>query len=281
MEYRSFGDFAAFDAELRARCAAGDHDFIDGIIHGPDKLVLCLGDFVDEVPYVSSYRWLDIFYRSTARRTEDYLTTFDYCFRYDTECHWLTRTVPPLEWKAIRFLVGKIFLGSTNLIRWSGRLAPILGMKKRPDVVVDVFVPARRFGDFFDWYTRDYAFWPLWVVPYRIPEPYPWLAPEHVERMVGPGVTRGGERGDRSDDTLFIDCAVYGKKNDHPTVDASKVLEDKTFELDGIKTLISRNHYTRERFAEIYDVERYARVKSRLDPHGVWKTVYDKLSRVE
>ena len=266
MEYRSFDDFAAFDAEMRARCAAADHDFIDAIIHAPDKLVLCLGDFVDEVPYVSSYRWLDIFYKSTARRTEDYLSTFDYCFRYDTECHWLTRTVPPLEWKPIRFLVGKLFLGSTNLIRWSGRLAPILGMKKRPDVVVDVFVPSRRFGEFFDWYARDYAFWPLWIVPYRIPEPYPWLAPEHAARM---------------NDTLFIDCAVYGKKNDHPEIDASKVLEDKTFDLDGIKTLISRNHYSRERFAQIYDQEHYGRVKARLDPHGVWKHVFDKLSRVE
>jgi FAD/FMN-containing dehydrogenase len=266
MEYRRFDNFAAFDAEMRARCAAADRDFIDGIVHAPDHLVLCLGTFVDEAPYLSSYRWLDIFYKSTAKRDEDYLTTVDYCFRYDTECHWLTRTVPPLEWKPVRFLVGKVFLGSTNLIKWSNRLAPILGMKKRPDVVVDVFIPSRRFGDFFAWYAKDFDFWPLWVVPYRIPEPYPWIHPEHAARMR---------------DTLFIDCAVYGKKNDHPEIDRSKQLEDKTFELDGIKTLISRNHYTPERFWQVYDRERYTRLKNRLDPHGVWKNVYDKLSRVE
>ena len=269
LRYLRFDDFAAFEAEMRARCSAGPgdgDDFIDGIVHAPDRLVLCVGRFVDQAPYTSSYRWLDIYYKSTARRDEDYLTTPDYLFRYDTECHWLTRTVPPLEWKPVRFLVGKAVLGSTNLIRWSGRLAPLLGMKKRPDVVVDVFIPARRFADFFSWYERDFRFWPLWVVPYKIETPYPWISDGHAARM---------------NDTLMIDCAVYGKKNGERGVDFSQVLEDKTHELGGIKTLISRNHYTRERFWEIYAEERYARVKGRLDPRGVFKNIFDKFSRVD
>jgi len=265
MTYRTFSTFAEFEAEMRARCAAGDADFIDGIVHAPDRLVLCLGRFVDEAPFVSSYRWLDIYYKSTARRSEDYLTTPDYLFRYDTECHWLTRTLPPLEWKAVRFLTGKWVLGSTNLIKWSGRLAPLLGMKKRPDVVVDVFIPARRFGDFFSWYEKDFRFWPLWVVPYRIATPYPWIADGHAARMA---------------DTLMIDCAVYGKKNGDPDVDWSELLEEKTHELGGLKTLISRNHYSRERFWEIYDKPRYDRVKAELDPGGVFKNLFDKFSRV-
>ncbi len=265
MEYRTFDTFAAFDAEMRARIAAADFDFIDGIVHGPRKLVLCLGQFVDEAPKVSSYRWLDVFYKSTARLREDYLTTFDYLFRYDTECHWLTRTVPPLEWKPVRFLVGKLFLGSENLITWSGRLAPLLGLKKRPDVVVDVFIPGKRFEEFYAWYEMDFDFWPLWIVPYRVPEPYPWIAPDHAARM---------------DDTLMIDCAVYGKRNDRPELDYSQLLEEKTYELGGIKTLISRNHYSRERFWEIYDRDRYERVKKRLDPRGLFKNLFDKFSRV-
>src|SRR5262249_47494927 len=165
LEYRRFSTVEAFEAEMRARIAAGDFELIDGIIHGPNDLVLCLGNFVESAPYVSNYRWLNIYYKSTKTRTEDYLATADYCFRYDTECHWLTRTVPPLEWKPVRFAVGKLFLGSTNLIKWSARLEPILGLKKRPDVVVDVFVPSRRLRDFFAWYTRGLAFYPLWLLP--------------------------------------------------------------------------------------------------------------------
>src|SRR5262249_11239678 len=97
VSYVRHTSFAAFGKDLRARCAAGEDDFIDAIVHRPDALVLCLGRFVASAPYTSSYRWLDIFYKSTLAKTEDYLTTFDYCFRYDTECHWLTATVPPLE----------------------------------------------------------------------------------------------------------------------------------------------------------------------------------------
>jgi len=264
MEHRTHGDADSFFADMSERCRLGDYDFVDGIIHGPRQHVLCLGRFVDHAPQVSSYRRLDIYYKSTAHKQRDFLTTADYCFRYDTECHWLTRTMPPLEWKPVRWLAGKYLLGSTNLIRWSRRLERLLALKKRPDVVVDVFIPAHRFAEFWAWYERDYAFYPLWVVPYRIPTMYPWVNPEHAKRM---------------NDDLFIDCAVYGKKNADPAVDASQVLEDKTFELGGIKTLISRNHYSRERFWQIYDRDGYQAVKRRLDPHGVFPDLYDKFHR--
>jgi FAD/FMN-containing dehydrogenase len=266
MEYRTLGSAEEYHAELLARCRAGDYDFIDGIVHSPREFVLCLGRFVDSAPYVSDYRWLEIFYKSTRTRREDYLSLEDYCFRYDTECHWLTRTIPPLEWKPVRFLVGRTFLGSTNLIRWSGRLAPLLGLKKRPEVVVDVFIPQKRFLDFYRWYEREFAFYPLWIVPYRIPEMYPWLSPGHAARI---------------SDEYVIDCAVYGKRNDERNVDYSRLLEDKTHEFDGIKTLISRNHYTEERFWEIYNKPGYGAVKARLDPHGVFKGLFEKFHRVE
>jgi FAD/FMN-containing dehydrogenase len=262
MEYVTLPSVEAFEERMRAHIAAADADFIDGIVHGPEQHVLCLGRFVDEAPHVSSYRRTKIFYKSTARLAEDYLTTFDYLFRYDTECHWLSRSVPPLEWRPVRWLLGRWVLGSTNLIRWSGRMERLLALKRRPDVVVDVFIPARRFGEFFEWYAREFRYYPLWIVPYLIPKPYPWVSAEHAARM---------------DDTLFIDCAVYGKRNSEPDVDWSQVLEEKTWELGGIKTLISRNHYTPERFWEIYHRDNYAAAKARLDPHGVFPNVYDKL----
>ena len=62
-----------------------------------------------------------------------------------------------------------------------------------------------------------------------MPTPYPWISDEHAAQFK---------------DELFIDCAVYGKRNSEPGVDYSQVLEEKTYELGGIKTLISRNHYT-------------------------------------
>jgi FAD/FMN-containing dehydrogenase len=265
LSYHRHGDFAGFEAELRERCASAEYDFVDGIIHAPDELVLCLGRFVDSAPSVSSYRGTEIYYKSTRRLETDHLTTFDYCFRYDTEAHWLSRTVPMLEWKLVRRLVGRWFLGSTNLITWTNRLEPILRrVFKRPDVAVDVFIPGTRFADFWRWYEHDFAYWPLWIVPYRIGEPYPWIAPGHAA-----GLT----------DQLMIDCAVYGKRNGDPAVDWSQVLEEKTHELGGIKTLISRNHYTPERFWEIYDRDRWLAAKRELDPGGLFTDLYEKFKR--
>jgi FAD/FMN-containing dehydrogenase len=266
MEYRRFRTFEAFNAELRERCRQGDYDFVDGIIHGPDKFVVCLGQKVSSAPYVSNYRWLNIYYESTSRRTEDYLTTFDYCFRYDTECHWLTKRVPLMTWKPARFLVGKQVLGSTNLIRWSKRVEPLLGLRKRPDVVCDVFIPARRFQDFYTWYERTFNFFPLWIVPYRMSKPYGWISDAHGAKMA---------------DELFFDCAVYGKPNEEPGIDYSELIERKTYELDGVKTLISRNHYSRDQFWEIYDKPRYDAAKGRLDPRGVFGDLYEKCHRMK
>ena len=266
LSHRRHRTVADFEADMRACFARDDVDFIDGVVHGPDELVLCTGAFTDTAPYVSDYRGTEIFYKSTRTRAEDFLSTLDYVFRYDTECHWLSRTVPPLEWRPVRRLAGRWFLGSENLIRWTGRTEWLTRrLLRRPDVVVDVFIPGSRFAEFWDWYAREIDYWPLWIVPYRIEAPYPWIAPGHAAKMT---------------DTLMVDCAVYGKPNRARDVDWSQVLEDKTHELGGIKTLISRNHYTRERFWQIYDRERWLAAKADLDPGGVFRDLYEKFAPV-
>lgn len=266
LSYERYRDPGEFFKAMKARCDAGDVEFIDGIVHGPEEFVLCLGRFVAKAPYTSDYRWLDIYYKSTRTRTVDYLRTREYFFRYDTECHWLTRTVPGLENRLVRLLAGKFVLGSTNLIRWSNRLAPVLGaLKKRPDVVVDLFIPYRRILDFYAWYALQPRFYPLWVIPYRLPKFYPWLSDEMAARM---------------GDTLLVDCAVYGMPNSEAELDWSQVFEEQTYACDGVKTLISRNHYTRDRFFAIYNESNYAAAKRRLDPHGVFPGLHEKLCRV-
>lgn len=261
MTYVKFDSFEEFWASLKDECLKGRYDFIDAIIHGPESFVACMGKMVDEAPYVSSYKWLNIFYKSTAERDEDYLTISDYFFRYDTECHWLTKTVPLMETKPARFLLGKAVLGSTNLIKWSKRLKSVMRLKKRPEVVVDVFIPSGRFGDFFKWYKDAFKFYPLWIVPYRSPQVYPWIDADYAKKMEG---------------AFFIDCAVYGKPNSEKGVDYSEVLEKKTFELNGIKTLISRNHFNEATFWNVYSRKNYEAVKKVTDPNGLFKGLYEK-----
>lgn len=261
VEYRKLTSFEAFEAELAARCRAGDHDFVDGIVHAKDELVVCLGRFVDRAPWLSDYSRAGVYYKSTRELREDYLGTFDYCFRYDADCHWLTRSVPLLERPLVRRLVGKRVLGSTNLIRWAHRLERVLRLKRRPDVVCDVFIPRHRVHDFYAWYSRRLAFFPLWVVPYRMAQPYPWLDPTFAV------ATR---------DELHYDLAIYGLPNGRADVDLSVVLEDAVREHQGVKTLISRNHYSPDVFWSIYNRGALEAAKRQLDPSGTFPGLFQK-----
>jgi FAD/FMN-containing dehydrogenase len=266
VEYEHHPDQGSFHRALLERCEADDVDFVDGIAHSREHWTICVGRFVETAPRTSSYRWLDVYYKSTRRLRTDHLTTRDYLFRYDTEAHWLSRTVPPLEWRAVRFLAGKAFLGSTNMIRWSKRLAPVFRrIRTRPDVVCDYFIPAGRVTELYEWYLEEMPYFPLWVVPYRVPQVYPWLSDEHAGRFEG---------------DLFMDVAVYGMRNEERDLDRSQQLEEKAYELGGIKTLISRNHYSPERFWSIYHRANYQKAKERLDPSGVFPDLYEKLGRV-
>ena len=261
MEYRTHSTFDAFWADMKERCAVADYPFVDGIIHGPDTFVLCLGTMVDNAPEVSAYDKLDIYYKSTAAKKYDYLLAKDYFFRYDTECHWLTRTLPLMERKPVRWALGDILLGSSNLIAWSGRVKSLLRLKKRPEVVVDVFIPSGRFEEFYRWYETDFDFFPLWIVPYNMKEIYPWVDDAHAEKM---------------GDTFIVDAAIYGKVNTDPAIDYSELLEKKVHELGGVKTLISRNHYDEDTFWSIYSKPRISALKQRLDPDNLFGDLYTK-----
>ncbi len=287
MTYEKHDNFEEFYRSLLHHCEQADYTFVDAIIHGTDNLVICLGEYAANAPYISNYEKENIYYKSTDKKNEDYLPTSQYFFRYDTECHWLSRTIPPLEWTAVRKFFGKFFLGSDNMIRWTERLKKIslpaeaqnlpplraaekfLNYKKRPDVIVDVFIPSKKFTDFWAWYKKEFNFFPLWIVPYKMPRPkadkvglYPWINPVHAMK---------------SGESFFIDTAIYGKKNCEADRDLAKMLEDKVFELGGIKTLISKNYYSRERFAEIYNLALYDRIKQKTDPKNLFGTVYERM----
>ena len=49
-----------------------------------------------------------------------------------------------------------------------------------------------------------------------------------------------------------------------------------TYELGGIKTLISENHHSREQFWTIFNRPAYEAAKQRMDPAGLQPDLYDK-----
>src|SRR5512136_1969727 len=234
-----------------------DVDFMDGIIHSPSHLALCVGDFVDSAPYTNRYDWLKIYYQSTAERSEDYLKTPHYFYRYDQG----VTNVHPKSFIG-RLLFGK-FLGSSQILRLAEKLRWLLLSDNCPDVTVDTFIPFSRLKEFLEWYARDFGHFPLWVVPYARVHDYEWLTDSFWGKL---------------SDTLMIDIAIYGMKQRGDT-NYYRLMEEKLQELNGIKTLISYNYYKEYEFWQIFNRNNYDAVKTITDPDNIFRNLYEKTCR--
>ncbi|MBN2499040.1 MAG: FAD-binding oxidoreductase [Deltaproteobacteria bacterium] len=231
-----------------------DVDFMDGIIHSPTYLSLCVGVFTDSAPYTSRYDWLKIYYQSTAKRREDYLETPYYFYRYDQG----VTNVHPKSFLG-RLLLGK-FLGSSEILTIAEKLRWLVLDDKRPDVTVDTFLPFSRLKEFLLWYAEDFGHFPLWVVPYRRVHDYEWLTDRFWKGM---------------DDELLIDIAIYGMKQRGQT-NYYRLMEQKLQELNGVKTLISYNYYPEDEFWQIFHRKNFEAVKAITDPDNIFRDLYQK-----
>lgn len=241
---------------IRRHSASGDHELIDGIIHSPSKYVLCLGNFVDHAPYTSRYDWTRVYWKSTAERDEDYLTTPAYFFRYNRG----VTNVRPRSWIG-RLLLGKV-VDSTRALRLADKLWWLLP-RHNPTITLDVFIPIGRVRDFMEWYQRVFRFFPLWCVPYRCVRDYEWLQPSFYEKL---------------DDRLFLDLAIYGMKQTGG-VNYHRLMEEQLPRFGGIKTLISHNYYGEDEFWTIWNRRNFDRVKAITDPDNVFRDLYTKTCR--
>lgn len=252
--YERHPTLAAYLAAIDRHATAEDVDFIDGIIHSPTLWVLCLGRFVDAAPYRSRYDWVKVFWQSTAKREDDYLTTPDYFFRYD---RGVTNVRP-------RSLIGRLLFGkllSSTQWLWIADKVHWALPDQRPTITLDVFVPFGKVPEFMAWYQREFRFFPLWCVPYRVVKNYPWL-----EDALHPA----------PDDNLYLDLAIYGMKQRDDGRNYHRLMEEKLAELGGFKTLIAHNYYPEAEFWTIWNRRTYAEVKQRTDPKNLLRDLYVK-----
>jgi len=256
VSYRKHPDVTAFQREIVDHFRANDVDFMDGLIHSPSEWVLNRASFVDDAPYTNRYDWTKVYYQTTRTRSEDFLRTEDYLFRYDRG----VTNVHPRSFIG-RLLLGKV-LGSSQLLRLAEIFNDWLPARK-PTVTLDVFIPFSRAAAFLDWFEGRFRFFPLWCVPYRRVRDYEWLCPTFYA-----GCT----------DELFLDLAIYGMKQprDH---NAYRDIEEALPRFGGMKTLISHNYYSKDAFWGIWNKDNHDKVKALTDPHNIFLDLYEKTCR--
>lgn len=262
--------FQQLNELCEANRVSGPVSYIDGVAFGKNDLRITLGEFCDEAPYLSDYTYRNIYYRSIQNRAQDYLTTRDYIWRWDSDWFWCSSHFG-MQNPVLRLLFGKFLLKSS--VYWkmmsianNNRFIQFLTkkLKKTTETIIqDVLIPIQRCEEFYDFFNQEIGITPIWLCPsqnYRSDVKYDfWDLPAN---------------------TLFVDFGFWDKvAAGHSQGYYNMLIEDKVAKLQGMKSLYSDVYYTEEQFWNIYNKERYDKVKHKYDPDNGLKYLYEKVKR--
>jgi FAD/FMN-containing dehydrogenase len=269
LEHIRHGEPAACFRDLEARCSNAEADFVDGVVFGPGEMVITLGHFADDAPYVSDYTFELIYYRSLRERSEDYLTVRDYIWRWDTDWFWCSKNLfaqNPL----VRRLYGRQRLGSrtyTGIMRLNSKW----GLTRKLDrlrgrhpesVIQDVDIPVAHAPEFLAFLLGEIGILPIWICPVHA---YDLKAKFDLYPL--------------RPDILYVNFGfwdVVRSRQHHPPGHFNRMIEKRVSELGGIKSLYSESRFPEEEFWAIYNGDAYRRLKAKYDPQGRFGGLYQK-----
>jgi FAD/FMN-containing dehydrogenase len=278
LEHHMHPSAAAAAATIDEVATTGQHrgrpvDFLDGVVFAPDRVVVTVGRFVDEAPYLSDYTRRRIYYRSLEQRSSDFLTIRDYLWRWDTDWFWCSRALgvqnpvvrPLLPRRLLRSDVYWKVVGFERRHGWKQSLDERRGKPRREAVIQDIEVPVDRLAEFLEFFERDIGITPVWLCPLRQRKPdVTWdlysLDPETTYVNLGFWSTV---------------AELPGQRDGHH----NRLIEDKVTELGGRKSLYSSSYYEEDDFWRIYNGSQYQLLKKEYDPQGRLLDLYAKCVR--
>jgi FAD/FMN-containing dehydrogenase len=259
---------SAFFAALERSCGS-DADFVDGVIFSPDEFYVTEGRHAQSAPATSDYRYRNIYYQSIREKQEDFLTILDYIWRWDTDWFWCSKNLG-MQNPLLRRLAGPRRLNSatyTTIMRWNSKYGLTAGLDKirglhSESVIQDICIPLTQAKEFFRFLMDSVGILPIWICPAR-----------HRNRSAPTPLFP------MNDDVLYLDFGfwdVIKSREPHEPGHFNRLIEQKTQELGGAKSLYSESFYERERFWSIYNEAHYRQLKKKYDPQGQLKDLYEK-----
>jgi FAD/FMN-containing dehydrogenase len=256
-------------------CAAREHageavDFVDGTWFSATECYLTLGSYTPTAPTASDYTGQQIYYRSIQQRSEDWLTTHDYFWRWDTDWFWCSRAFGAQNPRIRRFWPSRwrrsdVYWRLIALERKYGvkrRIDRRGGKPEAEEVIQDIEVPVDRLAEFIEFLDRRTGIEPVWICPLQQRDPdASWplyrLDPQTLYVNVGFWSTAPLPPGERE-----------GFHN--------RAIEEKVSELGGRKSLYSTAFYPEEEFWATYGGDSYELLKKTYDPDGRLLDLYAK-----
>jgi FAD/FMN-containing dehydrogenase len=269
LTHTRYDDPITFFRELESCCGRPDVDFVDGVVFGTGEHYLNIGRFVDEAPYTSDYTLENIYYRSIRERERDYLTTYDYIWRWDTDWFWCSRLLYAQN-PVLRRLLGRKRLNSTFYKKVIDLEAGIRFRQIRrklfnahhESIVQDVDVTVEYAPAFLDFFQREIGLTPVWICPFKAPDP-------RVSFPLFP----------TDPSALYVNFGFWDSKfskTEFPDGHFNRLIEHKLAELGGIKSLYSDSYFTPDEFWAAYNKPAYDHLKAKYDPKGRLSDLYRK-----
>ena len=263
LRHERFSDPSRFFAMLEEMSKVPEVDYLDATVFSRNEMYVTVGQFVADAPRAGNYRYTRMYYRSIRAKHEDWLTARDYIWRWDTDWFWCSKNLGAHN-PLVRLLATPRLLNSRTyqrVMRLAGRLLP--ESRSSESVIQDVDIPIENAPAFLDFLLAEIGITPIWVCPFRAVDPnvvWPMFA-------VNPAL-------------LYINFGFWDViPTTHEPGYFNRKVERKALELGGRKGLYSTAWYDEKTFWMLHNKPYYERLKTRYDPHSVFRDLYDKCVR--
>jgi FAD/FMN-containing dehydrogenase len=272
VRFSSMPELATTLAEVcSSREWQGEHvDFVDGTWFSAVECYLTIASYSETAPRASDYTGQEIYYRSIQQRRDDWLTTHDYLWRWDTDWFWCSRAFGAQNRRVRRvwpkrYRRSDVYWKLIALERKHGVKRRIDAHQGRPaseEVIQDVEVPVDRLAEFVRFLSERTGIQPVWICPLKQRDPHAtWdlyaLDPETLYVNVG-----------------FWSAAPLpvGETDGYH----NRAIELKVSELGGRKSLYSTAFYPAEEFWATYGGSTYEVLKKTYDGNNRLLDLYAK-----
>jgi FAD/FMN-containing dehydrogenase len=247
-------------------------DFVDGTAFSPDEIYLTVGSFSDVAPWRSDYTGQQIYYHSIRRENEDFLTIYDYLWRWDADWFWcskpfgvqkpLVRRLWPRRYR--RSDVYRKLVAMDRRHHFSDTLIANRRLPQREAVIQDVEIPVERGAEFLRYFAANVGMSPVWMCPLRLRGDRAWpLYP-----------LKPGE--------VYVNFGFWGTvplPPGHADGYYNRLVEDQVAALGGHKSLYSTSFYSEDEFYRRYNGDAYKVLKHTYDGGGRLLGLYEKCVR--
>lgn len=274
LENIRFHEASSFFQQLEKLCrekrSSKTDSYIDAVIFSPQEMYIILGEFVDEAPYLSDYTYLQSYYQSIRKKQTNYLTASDYIWRWDPDWFWCSKHFG-MQHRLLRFLFGKFLLRSSVYWKISRQMAsnPLLKRisrifeKPSESVIQDILIPIQHAEEFYTFFQKEIQITPIWICPFHFHKSENRYSLFDVDPHL-----------------LYMDFGFWDiVPSKEPKGTLNRLIEKKTEDLKGFKSLYSDSFYSEEEFWKIHSKEAFSELKKKYDAPGSFKDLYDKCVR--